>query len=95
MSRALPSGRRGPDVRRSALLLAALFAAPAALGASILLASPPEERFPAAGGLEVEAGPPPEAGPARGGGVVDRAPESAGPPAAKGDEEEEDARAAR
>jgi hypothetical protein len=89
VSRALPSGRRGPDVRRSALLLAALFAAPAALGASILLASPPEERFPAAGGLEVEAGP------ARGGEAVDRAPDAAGPPAAKGDEGEEDARAAR
>lgn len=53
-----PNKRRPPDVRLSVLLLAALFAAPAALGTALLTADPPEERFPAAGGLRVVAGDP-------------------------------------
>lgn len=44
---------RPPDVRLSVLLLAALFAAPAALGTALLTSDPPVERFPAAGSLQV------------------------------------------
>ena len=49
-----------PDVRLSVLLLAALFAVPAALGTALLTADAPEERFPAAGSLEVGRGVPEE-----------------------------------
>lgn len=49
-----------PDVRLSVLLLAALFAVPAALGTALLTADAPEERFPAAGTLEVGRGVPEE-----------------------------------
>lgn len=60
MSRPPGNERRSPDVRLSVLLLAALFAAPAALGTALLTAHSPEERFPAAGDLRVggAAGPP-------------------------------------